>query len=339
MTETIQYPTNSKVFPVILLAFDGCVASSLFGFADLFDAANRALASQGRGTRFEISIASPEGRDIRAFNGTRFNTAKDDTTHPAIVLIPGIGVSHSEQLPEVLANLQPVTNWVKDRFNRQTIFGAGCTGVFILAEAGVLSEREVTVSWWAADFFRSRYPEIALADDDILKDSDNVITAGAGAAHYNLSLALISRFAGRTIARLCAQRMLIEGNGAPQSAHAVPQWLGSTDIFLAKIELSVTRQSAQNFRLSDLASEMKMSERTLGRRIRARTGLSAQEFVQTIRLQRAKHLLEISGNIDEIASDLGYSDRSAFGRAFKKSAGLSPGDYQKTFSSPVWERI
>ena len=339
MTEVIQYPTNVEVFRVTLLAFDDCVASSLFGFADLFDAANRALASGGLETRFDVAIASPGGRDIRAFNGTRINCVDADVTDPAIVLIPGIGVTHAEQLPESLENLRPVIDWVENRFNRQSVFGAGCTGPFILAEAGVLSGSEVTVSWWAADLFRSRYPEISLADDNILVRCDNLMTAGAGAAHYNLSLALIYQFAGRSIARLCAQRMLIEGNGAPQSAHAVPVWLGAVDSFLAKVELSVARLSPHKIKLADIAKDLKMSERTLGRRIRTRTGLRAQEYVNSIRLQRAKHLLEISENVDQIASDLGYSDRSAFGRAFKKFSGLSPADYRNSFSNPIWERM
>jgi transcriptional regulator GlxA family with amidase domain len=73
-------------------------------------------------------------------------------------------------------------------------------------------------------------------------------------------------------------------------------------------------------------------ERTFKRRFRQATGLSPLEYVHTLRLEAAKHLLETGDRpVEAVAEDVGYEDAGFFGRLFRRQVGLTPAQYRKRF--------
>jgi transcriptional regulator GlxA family with amidase domain len=93
---------------------------------------------------------------------------------------------------------------------------------------------------------------------------------------------------------------------------------------------------ARDIAMSDLARAVAVSERTLLRRFGAATGQTPLGYLQAVRLQAARALLE-SGDmtVQSIATQVGYSDASSFSRLFRQSIGLSPGSYRRRFQSPA----
>jgi len=96
---------------------------------------------------------------------------------------------------------------------------------------------------------------------------------------------------------------------------------------------------AQNYERADIVAEMVqqsgLPKRTFDRRFRAATGYSPLSYVQALRIEEAKQLLETGSQaVDSIGREVGYEDVASFRRLFRRITGMSPGDYRRKFQLP-----
>jgi transcriptional regulator GlxA family with amidase domain len=76
----------------------------------------------------------------------------------------------------------------------------------------------------------------------------------------------------------------------------------------------------------------RMPERSLKRRFKAATGLTLIDYLQNLRIEEAKRLLESSErSAEEISFEVGYEDASFFRRLFRRRTGLAPAEYRRIF--------
>ena len=81
-----------------------------------------------------------------------------------------------------------------------------------------------------------------------------------------------------------------------------------------------------------MISQSGLSSRTFARRFRSATGYTAIEYVQVLRVEEAKQILESTDDgVDDIAADVGYDDPSSFRRLFKRATGINPRQYRQRF--------
>jgi transcriptional regulator GlxA family with amidase domain len=200
-----------------------------------------------------------------------------------------------------------------------------------LAEAGLLNCVPATTTWWFADAFQLRYPQVKLDADKTLIDSGRAITAGAMTAHTDLALHILRRLGGVDLARRVSGIMLVDGARTSQRPFMSVQ----KDFSEPLIQNAVTWMSkhlAQAIVIDELANAMHVSYRTLHRRFIEVTGLSPLAYLQALKIERAKELLEISNSdFESITEKVGYGDASSFRRLFKRATGLSPAQYRKQF--------
>lgn len=87
--------------------------------------------------------------------------------------------------------------------------------------------------------------------------------------------------------------------------------------------------------ISELAQTIHLSERTLLRRFKKATGRTPGGYLQALRIEHAKRLLESTSEpVDTIITQIGYTDAPSFFRRFKKLTGLTPGEYRTRFGPP-----
>ena len=294
---------------VHVLVLDGVFDLGLSAVLDGFQTANELLdASKSNAARFEVQTVAVRRR-VRTSQGLVVPIDPFDRRTPDCVVVPAIGYKMPAPLEKALSrpDVQDATGLLRDYAKRDAMMTAACVGTFVLAESGLLNGRTATTTWWLAPLFRRRYPEVALEDSSMVVHSGAFVTAGAALGHLDLALWLIRRVSPQ-LASLTAQYLIVDSRPS-QSAYALTDHLVHADPLVGKFESWARANVARGFSLDDAAKAVGASKRTLARRLHAVLGKSPLDYFQTVRVERAVHLLKTTrASVDEIAERVGYAD-------------------------------
>ncbi|MGB5542458.1 MAG: helix-turn-helix domain-containing protein, partial [Gammaproteobacteria bacterium] len=209
-----------------------------------------------------------------------------------------------------------------------------CSGSLLLAASGLLDGLDATTHWGYSDMFRRHFPKVRLRRERILVpagDGHRLITAGGASAWADLLLYLIARLAGAEESRRLAKVYLLEPHQDGQLCYAsLTARRQHDDQLIADAQVWAAEHYDEPSPVSAMAGQSGLSERGFLRRFRRATGQSPVEYIQTLRVEEAKHMLETTGKtIDQIATEIGYSEPSSFRTAFRKQVGLPASAYRK----------
>ena len=208
-----------------------------------------------------------------------------------------------------------------------------CSGVFVLAAAGLLDDRAATTHWRYAQTLAERYPRIHLAPDVLYVDEGNVMTSAGSAAAIDLSLHLIRRDYGPRIANQVARRAVVPTHRDGGQAQFIPAPLPEQGAALGSLLEWMRRRLDQPLPISVLAERARMSERTLLRRFEEATGHSPKQWLVHERLARARELLEGSDlAVEQIADRCGFGSADTLRHHFRRAIKLSPARYRERFA-------
>lgn len=321
---------------VAILAVEGCYVSCAAGFADVLQVANVHLRQQqGQDCRpFEWRFVSPEGGSVAASNGMQIETQSyDRRARFDIIAIPAIHYPGFKPFVQFLDRQMETYEWLRSQWNAGAWIGANCTGTFMLAQSGLLDGRPATTTWWLDRQFRSRYPKVDLHFRSALTEFDRIVCAGATATYLLQAIRMVDQFMGSTIASQTAKSMLIDISHTGQIPYLpLLNEAEHSDSVVERAQGWLQKNMAQDITMADLARVVSVSDRTLVRRFREATGHTPLGYLQAVRLQAARALLETGDmTIQSIATLVGYSDVSSFSRLFRQGIGLSPGSYRRRF--------
>ncbi len=213
-----------------------------------------------------------------------------------------------------------------------------CSGSLFLAEAGLLDGLEATSHWSVAPLFRRRYPQVRLKPERILCPSGpehRIVTAGGASSWSELGLYLVARFAGDIEARRMSKLFVIgdKSDGQlPFAAMARPRQHSDAAIAGAQVWIADNYTTANP--VSRMAEIAGLAERTFSRRFRKATGYGPVEYVQALRIEEAKQMLETTdAPTDSVALAAGYADPASFRRVFKRSVGITPARYRQRIAA------
>ncbi|WP_367107037.1 GlxA family transcriptional regulator [uncultured Psychrobacter sp.] len=326
---------NREPFKVIILGFDGVLGSVLSGALDLFSFTGvswqRFLDMEVQ-PKFKVQIASLGGRDIRCSNRLIMQAHCDiaKVQDCDLLLIPTIGDSIDKVLlqnRELLPHLQRLASTQAD-------IASNCSGAFFLAKAGLLDGKTATTHWGYADKFKSDYPLVDLQENQFVTQSENIFCAAGGSAFYDLALLLIERYCGREVSTQVAKTQIIDSKRGSQGSYSnVTLHKPHSDALVKKVQAFIENNFSQSIEVSTLAAMVNITPRTLNRRFQACTAMRPIEYIQAVRIEQAKRLLESKEvTIKSLAFQVGYSDISSFSRLFKRATELTPKQYQDKFS-------
>jgi len=320
---------------IIVFAFNNCLTSSVIGILDVFEIANTFWKNQHNtdDNYFDVKLASTDGGTVKSFTSIPISPSISsiDILQADIIIVPPV----MNQIDKALNENIDVINCLRKLHSNGSILISICTGIFFLGEAGVLNGKTVTTNPMLANTLIERYPKVTLELERVLIDSGDVITSGPTYAFLDIVIYLIENHCGTDIALKCSKLLLHDKNRTSQSPYFLSMFEHNhKDEGIKKVQLWIKDNYHSSLSIESLAENFNMSSRTLVRRFRVATGETPLVYIQRLRVEMAKKILETTSmNIDEVTYKVGYSDTKSFGRLFKRYTDLSPTEYRKRFSS------
>ena len=315
-----------------ILAYDGCTASMIVGVLDILSFANNQHKSKNENDLFEIEIVTETGAAANGFSKFPIHPQRSIKTKFQfdLIYVPGfVG-----DLEELLHRQNKLTNWLNRQYQKGTILTAACNGNFLLAEAGVLNGKRATTHWSLIDAFRKRYKEITLEPEKIIVDNGSILSAAGVTAYFNLALFLIERYGSKELALTSAKVFLVDSGRkiqTPYQMYQVSKNHGDEEI--VRVQDWLETNYDENITLERMTDVCNLGKKTLMRRFKKVTGETPLMYLQKLRIENAKRLLESKRvSFNEITWKVGYNDVSSFHKVFKSETGLTPIEYRSKFS-------
>jgi transcriptional regulator GlxA family with amidase domain len=294
---------------VDVLALEDVFDLGLSAVLDSFQTANELIAAAKLPVpRFDVRTVGLR-KTVTTSQGLRVPAQRVDGRVPDCVVVPAIGFKMPAPLEKALARteIRDAGIVLKHWAARGVLMSAACIGTFVMAESGLLDRQRATTTWWLAPMFRERYPDVLLDESHMIVRSGRIITAGAALSHMDLALWLVRR-ASPQLAALTAKYLIVDSRPS-QSAYVLTDHLVHADPIVQHFERWARSRLARGFSLEDAARAVGSSKRTLARRTQNVLGRSPLSYFQTLRVERAVHLLKTTdASVDEVASQVGYAD-------------------------------
>src|SRR5262245_11333878 len=294
---------------VSVLALEGVFDTGLATVLDAFQTANElANVSNLSSSRFDVTVVGIR-KTVKTSQGLTVPVRPAAKRVPDCVVVPAIGFKMPDALQRALArpDIRDAAAVLQQWAGQGATMSAACIGTFVLAESGLLDGHDATTTWWLAPLFRSRYPAVRLDESHMLVKSGSVVTAGAALSHMDLALWLIRQHSQK-LAALTANVLIVDSRPS-QSAYVLSDHLIHNDPLVERFEQWARTRLAHGFSLDEAARAVGASKRTLARRMDAVLGKSPLSYFQSLRVERAVHLLKTGDeSVDQIAARVGYAD-------------------------------
>lgn len=322
---TISLPHEHQPL-VVALAYDG-LCTFEFGVAvEIFGLPRPELGENW----YRFAVAAVDEGELRATGGIRIVTegGVELLEQADTIIVPGWRGAQMP-VPETLCQA------LRQAHQRGCRIMSICSGVFVLAAAGLLNGRKATTHWRYTDLLRQRYPAIEVLEDALYYDEGRVMTSAGSAAGIDLCLHVVRTDFGRDIANNVAQRLVVQPHrdGTQTQKVTAPVARSRESQSLGKLFDFVHQQLAASHTVESLARHVGMSPRTFLRRYAESTGTTPARWILQARLRRAEELLTQSRmNIDVIAEQIGFSNGAALRHHFQQHYALTPGQFRKKFT-------
>jgi transcriptional regulator GlxA family with amidase domain len=315
---------------VVHVAYPGIAILDLAGPAEVFAVANRMAES---GARYRSLVASVDGRPITGDSGLRLDVDAplSEVRGRVDTLLISAGLTYVDAIrsEELLAQVCRLAG--KARRVAST-----CVGAFVLAAAGLLDGRVATTHWAFCEELRQRFPKVRIEPDRIFVRDDNVFTSAGVTAGMDLALALVEADHGVEVARKVARWLVIfvqRPGGQSQFSERLAYPVPSDSALRAVLDEIVAEPSADHS-VPRLAARAALSERHFARLFTAELGTTPARFVERVRVEAARELLEAGRTpVEAVAGLAGFGSAETMRRAFLRVLGVGPADYRARFSS------
>ncbi len=315
---------------IVVVAFEDMQALDVTGPTEVFSLADRAAAENGGA--YELELVAPAAEPIRTSSGLRLSPHKtlEECAGPidTLVVPGGLGT-------QAAARDERLVSWIRRAAPRSRRVTSVCTGAFLLARAGLLDGRRATTHWAACAALQRHYPVIDVDPDPIFVRDGNVYTSAGVTAGIDLALALVEEDLGPQAALQVARSLVLfvrrPGGQAQFSSGLAGQAAERPGI--RELQQWVGDHLTADLTVPALAERAFMSERNFSRVFAREVGSTPAAYVESLRLERARLLLETTElQLEEIAGRCGFGTVETLRRTFARRLSASPSDYRARFN-------
>ena len=282
--------------------------------------------------RFTVTTVSVDGNPVVGGAGVRVvpDKAIAAVERTDLVLIPSGGWD----IDVIIEKNRAAVPWLREMHAKGALVAGVCTGVALLAEAGLLEGRRATTYWAAAEAFQNRYPKVDWQPHLRVTEDRGVLCGGGLDASIDLALYIVEKLCGRDVAINCSRSLVVQmPRTYTGSFSGVPFGSDHSDPIIHRAEEWLHNHFPDDIDLDHLAGDMALAPRTFLRRFKAATGETPLAYLQRLRTEAAKRMLEEDRmTIQEVGLAVGYEDVSFFRGLFKRHVGVPPAAYRERYA-------
>lgn len=313
---------------IVFVIFDGFQPLDLTGPHEVFQYADKLAGG------YRCQIVAPRPGPVASGSGLPVHAAHGvDDLDPGgidtLVVAGGTGVDRARHDPTL-------TGWVADAAAGARRITSVCSGVFLLAAAGLVDGLRVTTHWARAEQLAREHPGLRVDCDPIFIRDGKVWTSAGVTAGMDLALALVEADLGREVAHAVARELvLFLRRPGGQSQFSVGLWSTqpATDSLRAVVS-AIHADPGARHGIAELAACAGMSPRHLQRRFTAELGTPPAAYVERVRVEAAQRALAGGDDpVETIARRYGFGTAETLRRAFHRHVGVAPSDYRDRFRS------
>jgi transcriptional regulator GlxA family with amidase domain len=312
---------------IAIIGYYGCLGQGFIRVTDLLKMSQNLMKNE-QSEPYQVVTVTHDGQPFYDGFGRNHDVEASFATEAAYaaIIVPPFLCNRKELLPAEM-NVKAIAGWLRRQHSIGAIVAGSCNGVLLLGEAGLLDGRRCTTAWWRHDELRVRFPRADPARGAPLIEDGRIITASGPLSWIDLSLHVIRRLCGPEASKKAADFTI---DAAPSMfRNAVPTSQPNSDRFILEAEHVVRQAGEAPITTTELARALKISERTLYRRLKEATGEAPKQFLDRLRVDAARMLLETTHrSIKQLASATGYADEGSFRRVFRRHSGMTPSEYR-----------
>jgi len=316
---------------IVVLGFNGCLGAGFVGAVDMLKLSSQIISKEAKQQSFKTVTASFDGKPFKDSSGRLLNVERNMATVTGLsaILVPGYLCDDNAAYLS-MAEITMMASWLRRQRAMGALVCASCSGVFILGEAGLLDGRRCTTTWWRHDELKARYPKAEAIWGAPLIEDQRVVTSGGPLSWIDLCLHIIRLLCGDEAAKIAADFAVVDTAPSTRSAYVPLSHLSAANSFLLEAEHVVRVAGEEPVTAQDLARTLRTSGRTLNRRLKEATGETPKQFIDRLRFETARMLLETTNSsVKQLAVNSGYSDPASFRRAFLRYSGMTPAAYRR----------
>ncbi|MCQ8103877.1 GlxA family transcriptional regulator [Methylomonas sp. SURF-2] len=324
---------SHKTRTVGIVAFPNAEVLDITGPFEVFNFANLTLIRRGYTDKniYSLKLLAEQPGPVTTLSGLRIladNVYGDPNAEFDTLIIPGGDI-------EAILKNTALLDWIKAMSLRVRRLVSVCTGAFLLAEAGLLADRNATTHWDFCQQLADDYPGVRVKPDYIFIKDGHIFTSGGITSGIDLALALLEEDWGRDLALFVARYLVVflkrPGGQSQFSDYLTVEANHRPDI--RDLQAWIMQHIRQELNIDSLAERLAMSPRNFARLFAAETGMTPAKFVEMARIDRARYLLETDSlPVENIAEQTGFKDAERMRRAFIRQLGVNPQNYRARFS-------
>ena len=313
-----------------IVAYDGVQALDVIGPADTFGAAN--VVTGGKVAPYEVVLVGTRRGRVRTESNLSLFAEETLAGHGLFdtVIVPGGRGIRVD--PKTRA---AVARWLRGIAAKARRVASVCTGIYALAEAGLLDGKFATTHWRFASDVRDTWKKISVNADAIFVKDGKYYTSAGITAGIDLCLALVEEDCGQEVALKVARELVVylkRSGGQLQYSQPLLLQTRAKEHF-GDIAGWIRGHLADDLTIESIAERVSLSPRHFTRKFKGLFGITPADFVEELRLDEARWLLVNAGDpIAKVAQNVGYTSDDTFRRAFERRFGVAPTEYRERFA-------
>ena len=238
-------------------------------------------------------------------------------------------------LDAAIARNAGLIEWMRERHAAGTELASLCLGAFLVASAGLLDGLACSTHWAFADELARRHPTVHYTPGRIVTFERGIYTSGGAHSYWALLLYLVERFYDRATSIRAAKYFGVDYGRQSQAHLSIFEGQRRHDDTLVhRVQDLLEARYAEGLSMDALSQNLHVTRRTLERRFRAATQFSPASYLQRVRVERSRQLLEQGGvSVDEVAERVGYRDRKSFSELFARQVSMTPLEYRRRYGA------
>jgi transcriptional regulator GlxA family with amidase domain len=316
---------------VVFVVYPDLQILDLTGPLEVFAMSNRMVG--GGAMPYATEVLTADGGAVRATCGLEIVADRSVTACrgpiDTLVVVGGQGTPAAMRDDRLVA-------WIAKSAPRARRVASVCSGAFLLAQAGLLDGRRATTHWSDCGSLARRFPTITVDPDPIFVRDGDVWTSAGVTAGMDLALAMVEEDFGPDLARDVARWLVLfvqrPGGQAQFSAQLGAQRPDRQPF--RELEGWIADHIGQDLAVPVLAGHAGLSTRNFARVFRRQLGVTPAAYVEAVRVEAAKRLLETTNRpVGDVARTGGFGTVETMHRTFNRTARVTPGEYRRHFGS------